>query len=445
MNFDVEHLGSTRKKMTIEIPADQVQTEINQAVNQLKPVARIKGFRPGKAPAAMLKKLFWPQIEQDVSQKLISSALPDALSQADQTLASQPLVEEATFAEGQPFRFKVVYEIKPKFDLGNYNGIKLTRLKVDVTEDMVDKRLEDLRQAHATIKSIDEDRPVKNGDFAVVSYQAFVGTDPLEGASNPHYQLEVGSGHFHPDFEAALVGLKKEDSREVVVNFAADHYNPKLAGKEVRFEVKLNDIKEKNVPELTEDFVKDLGMDLSSLEDLRVKVRQDIINSQTALAERKLQEQLRDKLISLTSFEVPETMVAEEVDSMLQRTDFNLKRSGLSMEAMGLNEENLRASYRVESEKRVRIALILEKIAKEQGLTVTDAEMDDEIMNMARSMGQSPEVIKEIYSRNNMMDAQRHTILADKTLKFVQANAIIEEVESLAKVEDDPAEASNGE
>ena len=437
MNYNIEDIGATKKKISMEIPAETVQEEIDQMVTTLRKQTRLKGFRPGKVPAGMVKKMFGPHLEQEVSEKLINTHLPEALETIGDNLASQPVLEDQSFAEGEPFRFSVVFEVKPVFEVTGYEGLSLTREKIMLTDEMVDKKLEELRQAYANIKTVETERPLAKGDWAVIDYTAFEGEEPIEGAANPNYQLEVGADRFHPEFEARLEEMNKGQEKEITVSFAADHYNPKLAGKEVRFQVKLIDIKEKIVPELTDEFVKDLGQEIDTVEKLRTRIQEDMTAAEKNRVEAGMRQQLKDKLIDLVELEVPDAMISRELEGMIQNTKYNLSRSGISMEAMGLSEVKLRDDYRPEAEKRVKVALILEKISKDQSLEVTEEDLNDSIMEVARDTGQPPETIRDIYNKNNMMDSLNEGILAEKTLKYIIDSATIEEIESSPVKEDE--------
>ena len=430
MDFNIEELGPIKRKMHVTVPAETVQSELKELVEGLRKQARLKGFRPGKVPISVVRRMFAAHIEQEVAQKLISNALPEALGKVEQALASQPALEDSHFEEGQPFTFTVSFEVQPEFEVSGYEGFNLTQEKVNVADEMVDKKLEDLRMAYANTKSIEDDRPLAKGDLAVLDYSAFTEEGPLEGGANPNYQLEVGAGYFNEEFEDALVGLKKNDEKEITVPFQEDHYNPKLAGKQIRFEVKLVDIKEKILPELNDEFAKDLGREgIDSLESLKAKVRDDMVATENRRVESNLRDQIRDKLLELVEFEAPDGMVQQELDAMINNTQFNLRRSGLSMEAMGLSEEKMREDYREEAEKRVKVGLILAKIAKDKAIEVTDQDVEGQIMTVSRDTGQPPEAIRDIYNKNNLMESMTDSLLTEKTLKFITDSANIEYTE----------------
>jgi trigger factor len=220
MEFNVEHVGPVKKKLSIQVPAEIVKAEMTQALNVTRREAKLKGFRPGKAPLDLIKRLYGPQLEQDVAQKLINDTLPEAIQQSGLELASQPTLEESNFQLDEPFSYTVSFEAKPEFEISGYQGLELTRETVAITDEMVDQRLEELRKAFTTTRSIEEARAVAKGDLAVVDYKSFTGDEPVEGGANPSYQLEVGSGRFHEEFEAALVGMGKGESKSVTVTFA---------------------------------------------------------------------------------------------------------------------------------------------------------------------------------------------------------------------------------
>ncbi len=430
MDFKWEDTGPSKKKLIVETPAEIVSARINEGLKQIRKRTKFRGFRPGKAPLSMIKRVYGPQIEQEVTQKLITEALSEALEQADLKLAMPANLEESNYVEGEPYRFTFSLEIKPQFEIEGYEGLELEREPVKVTEEMIDKRLEQLREAYAITKGIDEERPLKEKDIAVIDYKAYIGEEPLEGGANDSYQLEVGSGTFNPDFESQLIGLSKGESKEIRVTFKEDHYNKKMAGNDVRFEVTLLDIKEKVLPDLDDEFAKDLGAEFKNFEDLKEQVRADLTRVEEQRVEELLRSQLRDKLLDMVEFDIPEGMVQQEVETMVANTKFNFSRSGLSLEAAGMSEEKLKEEYQPVAEKRVKAGLILEKIAEIKGLQVTEDELKGQMMRMAREMGQPLEKIVEFYSQNNALNFLSQQMLADKALNFLLENANIKNTEA---------------
>lgn len=442
MELKIEDIGPIKKKMTIEVPADKVAADLHKALDIVRRQAKIKGFRPGKVPMQMIKRLYGAQAEQEVAQNLMNEALPEALKETDLKLASSPNLEDSHFAEGEPYRFSVTFEVIPEFEVTGYEGLPLTKNPVNVTEDMVDKSLEDLRQSQATTMSVEQERPVQTGDLAVVGYKAFIGGEPVEGADNPSYQLEVGSGAFNFDFEAQLEGMNKGDRKEITVTFKDGYHNPKLAGQEVKFEVELIDINEKRLPDLDDDFAKDLDAEIGTLADLRTRIREDLTNMEKQRVENQVREQLKEKLLDLVEFDVPESLAGQEIESMISTTRFNLQRSGLSLETMGFSEEKMREDYQPEALKRVRVGLILGKIAQDQKLEVSTEDIQDKMAQTAKETGQPLEVIAEFYTKNNMLSSLQDSMLMEKTLNFLTENANIEDADTLGPAESGPGKSS---
>jgi trigger factor len=433
----VENLGASKRKLSVEIPLDQVQKEVDLLVKSLRKEAKIKGFRPGKVPAGMVKRLFAAHIEQEISQKLVEETLPEAMKGIEDTLITQPSLEESKYTDGEPFTFSVTFEVKPEIEVSGYQGLELTREVVTVSEEMVDEKLEELRKNFATTKSLAEDRPVQSGDIAILDYKSYAGDEPLEGGENPNFEIEVGSDRFHKDFETALEGMNKGDRKDIDVSFDEDYFNPKLAGKDVKFDVTLTDIKEKNLPELNDEFVKDLGQGLENMEALRQRIKDDMQQYEDQRSKEAMNVRIRDKLIEMNEIEAPDTLISRQLDYMISQTKTNFQRSGLSFEKMGVSEVRLREDYREEAEKRVKMALILEKISKDQDIAVSDRELDEELAKIAENVGQPLEAVKDIYKKNNMMDSLQSSRLTEKTLNFIIESANIKDVERKAASEEE--------
>ena len=430
MNFIWEDIEPTTKKLKVEVPAETVTDRIQKALVQVRRSSKFKGFRPGKAPLAMIKRMYGAQIEQEVTQELINESVPIALDETEYELAAAPNLEESDYKDGEPYRFTLALEIKPQFDISGYDGIELSRDSVNVTGEMIDERLEQFRQAYATTKTVEEDRPLKEGDLALIDYQTFVDGEPLEGGVNSNYQLEVGSGVFNEDFESELVGLSKDENKEITVTFDDKHYNPKLAGKEARFEVKVIDIKEKILPDLNDEFAKDLGGEFEGLDDLKKQVEEDLIKVEERRVEESLQNMLKEKLSGLVELDIPESMVQRELESMIANMKFNLERSGLSLETAGMSEEKLREEYQPTALKQVKTSLILERITREKELSVTEEELQNRMLGIARESGQPPEKVLELYNQNHVLASLRSSMLEEKTLNNLLENAIIQDTDS---------------
>lgn len=444
MEFQWEEIGVHKKKLSVTISAEDVQAKVDEGLAVARKQAKFKGFRPGKAPMAMVKKAYGPQVEHQVSEELVNEALPKALEEKGLDLAGPPSLDESSFELGKPFTFAMSFEVKPVFELSGYEGLELTREPVNVTEEMVDERLNQILEGYAATVDLEEPRPIEKGDIAVIDYKAMIGGEPVEGGANPNFQLEVGAGYFNEDFEAQLIGAAKDEEKQIAVEFEETFYNPRLAGQKVEFTVKVLDIKLKKLPELNDEFVAQLGQErLKTVDDLKLYVKGELARMEHQRVTEMLNASLHDKLCELTEFDAPEGMIEREIESMIYGTKMNLQRSGLSLEAAGLSEDKMRADYHDQAVKNVKVGLIMGKIAEENDIQVSENEINTRIYMMALQSGQQPDKVFEMYNTPQMIAGLTESILAEKTMKFLLEKANIEggEGDEAPQGVDEPVEA----
>jgi trigger factor len=285
MKVTVEDVGSLKKKMNVEVPEDLVTKEINTIYADLGKKAKIKGFRPGKVPRNILERYFKDHVKTEAVQKLIQDFYPQALSEVSLHPVSQPVIDPGELEKEKPFLFSAAFEVKPDIKVEGYIGVNVEAKREEVTEEEVEARLKGLQDLHSQLKTIADARPIRNGDFTIIDYEAKIDGKPVEGGKAIDYTVEVGSGRFIPALEERLVGLNPEEEKEIEVTFPEDYGYKKWAGKAVSFHVKIKEVKEKILPPLDDEFAKDLG-DFSSLEELRAKLREETRREKDALSER---------------------------------------------------------------------------------------------------------------------------------------------------------------
>jgi trigger factor len=424
MKVTVEDITPLKKKMNVEVPEDLVMKEINSIYQDLGKKAKIKGFRPGKVPRNILERYFKDQVKAEVMQKLVQDFYPQALSEASLHPVSQPVIDPGDIEKEKPFQFSAAFEIKPDFKPEGYVGVKIEGKKEAVTEEEVEERLKSLQNLHSQLKTLPEPRPIRNGDYAIIDYEASTGGKPLEGGKALDYTIEVGSGRFIPAFEEKLVGLKPEEEREIEVPFPEDYGYQKWAGKTVSFHVKIKEIKEKILPSLDDEFAKDVG-DFSSLEELKVKLREEIQKEKERLLERQSKDRIIDHLLEANPFETPESLVEEQAKSLVSQTKLRLTSQGLDLKNLGVTEDKLLEDYRETAQKQVRTFLILEKIATLEGILVTPEEVDSRLHEIADRINQKFDAIKRYYEKNGLIPEVEAEILNDKTLTFLLEKANI--------------------
>jgi trigger factor len=424
MKANVEEISSIKKKVSIEISEDQVTKEVESFYKDLGKKAKIKGFRPGKVPRNILERYFKDYVKAEVIQKLIEETYPKALSETDLQPISPPVIDPGEFEEGKPFQYSAVLEVKPEIKLEGYTGLKIEGKKEEVKDEEVEERLKALQNLHANLKTISEARPIQAGDYVIVDYEASMGGKPLEGGKAIDFTVEVGSGQFIPAFEEKLIGLKLEEEKEIEISFPEDYGYQKWAGKTISFHVKIKEIKEKILPPLDDEFAKDLG-DYSSFEELKAKLKGEIEKEKELGLERQLKDQVVDQLLEANPFEVPESLVEEQTKTLVSDTKLRLAAQGVDLKNLGLSEEKLQEDYKAMAQKQVKTFLILEKIAGQEGIAVTDEEADDRLREMSERMHQKFDVVKRYYEKNGLFPEVKAGIIRDKTLNFLLEKASI--------------------
>jgi trigger factor len=424
MRVNVEEITPIKKKMNVEVPEDVVVKEVDSFYRELSQKAKIKGFRPGKVPRNILERHFKDYVKAEVIQKLIQESYPQALSEAKLHPISNPLIDPGEMEGGKPFQYAATVEIKPEIKLEGYIGLKVEGKKEEVKDEEVEERLKNLQNIHAQLKTVSDPRPIQPGDFVILDYEARMENKPLEEGKATDFTVEVGSGRFIPDLEEKLVGLNPDEEKEIEVSFPDDYGYKKWAGKTLSFDVKIKEVKEKILPTLDDEFAKDLG-DYSSLEDLRLKLREEIEKEKKSILERQLKDQMVEQLLQANSFEVPESLVEEQTRTLVSDTKMRLATQGVDFKNLGLSEEKLQGDYREMAQKQVRTFLILEKIADQEGITVTDEEVEDRIREISERIHQKFDAVKRYYEKNGLIPEVKAGIMSEKILNFLLEKANI--------------------
>jgi trigger factor len=420
----VEDISSIKKKVNVEISQDQVTKEVDSFYRELGRKAKIKGFRPGKVPRNILERYFRDYVKAEVVQKLVQETYPTALSETNLHPVSNPMIDPGELESGKPFQYYATVEVKPEIKLEEYLGLNIEGKKEEVKDEEVEERLKGLQNLHANLKTIEEARPIRNGDFVIVDYEARMDGKPLEEGRAIDLTVEVGSGRFIPAFEERLIGLISEEEREIEVSFPEDYGYKKWAGKTITFHVKIKEIKEKILPTLDDEFAKDLG-DYSSLEELKVKLKQEIEKEKKLVLEREFKNQMVDQLLQKNNFEVPQSLVEEQAKALVSETKLRLATQGMNIDSLGVSEEKLQEDYRERAMRQVRTFLILEKIAGQEGITVTDEEVEDRLREISEKTHQKLDVVKRYYEKNGLIPEVKAGITNEKTLNFLLEKANI--------------------
>lgn len=424
MNITVEEISSIKKKVHVEIPNDRVTKEIESFYRDVGRQAKIKGFRPGKIPRDILERYFKDYVKSEVIQKLVQETYPAALSEKGLQPVSPPVIDPGELESGKLFQYSATVEVKPELNLEGYTGLTIEGKKESAKEEEVEERLKGLQNLHAQLRAVPEPRAVQSGDHVIFDYDARMDNRPLEEGKGVDFTVEVGSGRFIPELEEKMIGLKPDEGKEIEVPFPEDYGYKKWAGKTVSFLIKVKEIKEKVLPPLDDEFAKDLG-DYASLEDLKAKLKEEIEKEKAAMLDRHLKDQMIDQLIQANAFDIPESMVAEQTKALVSDTKLRLASQGIALKNLNIPEEKLQEDYREVAEKQVRTYLILEKIAAQEGISVTDEDVDERLQSVSERTHQKFDVVKRYYEKNGLIPDLKTGILTDKTLDFLLSKANI--------------------
>jgi trigger factor len=424
MQVEIENLSEVKRKVQIEVPSTEVARELDRAYKQLGKRAKVKGFRPGKVPRSVLEMYYRKEIEQEVSDVLVRRSLAEALQDKDlePVNLSWPEAPPPVVA-GQDYRFSVELEVSPEFTAADYLGLELAAPEVEVTDDEVDKRIDEIREHNAVLKPPEAERPIQEGDFVVLDYQGYFAGEAVAGANAAGAYFEVGSGKFNLDFERNLVGLAVGAESRFAVSLPEDFANPLIAGKVVEFQVKILEVKEKLVEELDDAFAQKLGGNFQTVADLRTAVREDIIKGKERERQSYLENQIADQLLAKHEFEVPPSMVQQEQENMLREQAQQYRQYG--MDIANMDTGKMAEVLKPMAERRVRVKLVLGRIARQEGLAVDDAEVDAALARIAVHSGREVAEVKKFYEEHNLREILRQELLDDKTMKMVQDKAEI--------------------
>jgi trigger factor len=431
MKVTVEQISEITSRVNVELPGEAVSRQLKKVYNRLNRSAKVRGFRPGKVPLTILKRHYGDQVNQEVGLDLINETLMEAVAQTGMEVVSQSDLDREPLQEGEPFRYSFVVEVKPEVHARDYKNISAKRPPVVVSDEEVAAELALRREANFHLASLKEPRPIQEGDHAILDFQTFVDGKPLPDGEAKGFHLEVGSNRFNPEFENELIGASKGEEKEIQVAFPVDYGNKNLAGKKAIFQVSVKDIKEKVLPELNDEFAKNLGA-FENLEDLRAAVRQELENNKKKRIDDEVWVQICDELLDRNPFEVPKSMVEQELQRMLDTIQYRLSSQNLTLEQAGMDEETFKERNREMAERRVRTSLLLERISHQEKLGISDEELEQGLHNTAERMNQPYDKVKDFYQRSNMMDSYRHQLLEEKVIHFLQDQADIVEVEQVA-------------
>jgi trigger factor len=434
LQVEIENLSDIKRKLRIVVPSAEVTQEVDRAYRELGKRAKVKGFRPGKVPRSILEMYYGKQMEQEVSDSLVRRSLAEILreKELEPVNLSWPEPPPPPVA-GEDYRYSVELEVSPEFTVEDYKGLNLQAPEAAVTDEEVEARVEEIRQGNALLKPPAEERPAQEGDFVVLDYQAYFAGQAVEGGKAEGTYVEVGSGKFNQEFERQLPGLKEGAEARFEVALPDDFANPLLAGKVVEFRVKIHEVKEKVVADLDDAFAQALGGNFQTVADLRRAVREDIIKVRERERQALLENEAMDQLLARHQFEVPPTLLNQEQESVRREQWDRLAQYGVNPASM--DQSKMVEAVKPLAERRVRIKLVLERLAAQEGLKVDDAEVEAALARIAVRSGKDVAEVKKFYGEHDLLGGLRRQLRDEKTMKFLLDNASVETAPAAAAEE----------
>ena len=426
----MEDVSPIKKKLSFEIPWDEVKIELDSVYREVGKKAKIKGFRPGKIPRQVLEKYFKEHVEEETVSNIINKYYWQGLGERKMTPLSQPDVTQEGIKENTPFSFSISFEIEPQFEPQGYKGMELERENIKITDDDLTARLNQIKQMFATMEEVQADRAVVTGDFVTIDFEGSVDGESLKEMKADNYLLEVGSKRFIPGFEEQLVGMKKAATGEIKVTFPEDYQEKKFAGKEAVFKVEIKNIKEKKLPEIDENFIKNFDK-YSSLDDLKNDVRKSLEEEGVKLTEGKLQNNIMEKLLTINDFEAPSSLVEKQIYYMMADTRKRMTQAGMDEKNATEFSFQMHDKYKEEAVKIVRSFLMLKKISEKESFAIADEDIESHIRDLAAKHGRDYDLLKKAYEKEDKRENLRSDLLQKKVFDFIEQNANIKDIEKI--------------
>ncbi len=429
MNVQVERLEKNMAKLTVTVEKERWDKALDQAYNKQKKSIQLPGFRKGKAPRVMVEKMYGAGVFfEDAANIILQETYPQAYDESGLEIVSQPSVDVVQMEKDQDFIYTAEVAVKPEVTLGKYKGLTVTKIDTTVTDEETDAEIEAQRNRNG--RTVEVERPIENGDTAVIDFEGFIDGEAFDGGKGEDYLLEIGSHSFIDTFEDQLIGKKAGDETDVNVTFPQDYQASELAGKPAVFKVKIHKVQTKELPELDDEFAQDVS-EFDTLAEYREDVKKNLQERKEQEARRTKENEAIDKIIDASSMEIPDAMVDSQVDSMLNDFANNMMQQGLSLEQYmqftGMTVEKLREQMRPDAVKRIQSSLVLEAIAKEEKIEVSDEDVEAEIGKMAEAYGMEPAQLKDY-----MQDAERENMKKDIAIQKA-VDLVMEQAKERAK------------
>ena len=426
MSLQVEKLEKNMAKLTIEVPADDLEKALQSAYMKQKNKISLPGFRKGKVPRQMIEKMYGAEIfYDDAANELIPKAYAEAYDEAELDIVSRPQINVVQIEKGKPFIFTADVATKPEVTLGEYKGLEIEKVSTRVTQKEVDAKIQEEAEKNARTITV-TDRPVQDGDEVIMDFEGFVDGVAFEGGKGENYPLTIGSGSFIPGFEEQLVGAEAEKEMEVKVTFPEDYHAEDLKGKEAVFKCTIHEIKAKELPEIDDEFAAEVS-EFDTLEEYKADIKAKIKDQKASEGKRKQEDQAVDAVVKNAQYEIPQPMIETQVMQMADDFAQRIQSQGISLEQYfqftGMTADKMMDELRPQAIKRIETRLVLEAIAKAENIEISDEKLDEELAKMAESYKMEVDKLKEFMDENEKKQ-MKEDMAVQEAITFLIENAV---------------------
>lgn len=436
--------------LTFEVDAASFDKALDQAFKKVVKRVSVPGFRKGKVPRKIFEQRFGVEsLYQDAVDILLPEAYSKAVDATGIVPVDQPQIDIEKIEKGSDLVFTAEVTVKPEVKLGQYKGLEMEEQDTEVKDEEIEEQLKRLQERYAEL-AVKEDGTVEKGDTVVLDFEGFVDGKPFDGGKAENYSLEIGSNAFIPGFEDQLVGMKANEEKEINVTFPEDYHAEELKGKDAVFKVKVHEIKVKQLPELDDEFAKDVDDDVETLDQLKEKIKNQLKEQKETAALNAQRDQVVEKAAENAEIDVPDVMIEREIDRMIRELEQQMAAQGVTMKMYynitGTDEQSLREQMKESAEKRVRASLTLEAIADAENIEVSDEEVEKDIKETADNFGLSVEQVKQMLDVQGGSDAVKNDLRIRKAIDFLVENGTVvpkkEEAEKTAEQDQEASEAA---
>lgn len=423
MKVQVETLDSVRRKVEVLLPAETVQGITENIYDEVRKHAKIKGFRPGKIPKSIITQYYKDYIDDEVKKKMVENTMFEALQEAK----INPLVEpHVDFLEKEGEKGYILEcEVLPEIELPEYKGITVEVEPVKVTDDDVEKRIEGMQQMHAEIVEKGADAVVESGDFVIIKYQGFHKGEPVEEVKAESYPVEMGNSMLMPEMEKGLMGMKANEEKEIEITFPEDYPDKNIASKILNFKVTIKEIKKKRLPQINDEFAKDLNYE--NMDALKQGVKNELAKEKEGLKDREITQKIMDSIMKDLTVPVPKGLLDRRIQGMVEETMSRYQANKFTDEEMRSIEERIRGEFGKRAEDRLRAEIVLARIAEKEGIKAEAHEVEERIKKIAEEANKTYNEIRNVYEQYNLIGGLRSAITEEKTVNMLRDNTVIKE------------------